>query len=98
MKISVDDVELYRLSDHHKNVIRNDIYRDEFNRDMRRRLSDSLLQKYEQCFLRLKEEWDEKLSGRYPSLPTDREEYATLVFSQPDYRDRQDRDQERIQR
>lgn len=97
MKISVDDVELYRLSEHQKDVIKNDIFRSEFERDARRRLSDSLLQKYEACFKRLKEEWDPKLSQRYPNLPTDRTEYANLVFSQPDYRDRQDRDNEVIQ-
>ena len=39
MKISVDDVELYTLSETQSNVIKYDINSDEFDADMKRRYS-----------------------------------------------------------
>jgi len=88
MKISVNDKPLFELDDIQKRVIQNDIHADEFEADMKRRLKWVLIHKYEQCFKRLKEEWDPKLGGRVESVPTDRHAYAQLVFSQPDYKDR----------
>ena len=38
MKISVDDTELYTLSNTQKNVIKNDVNADIFEEDMKRRL------------------------------------------------------------
>ena len=93
MKISVDDVELFTLSETQKLVIKNDICLDIFDEDMKRRLQWILMQKYEGCFSRLKKEWDVKLIARgMISLPTDKDAYAQLVFSQEDYKDRSARD------
>lgn len=39
MKISVDDTELYTLSNTQKNVIKNDINEDVFEEDMKQRLN-----------------------------------------------------------
>jgi len=95
MKISVDNVELYTLSDVQKNVIKNDINADEFDADMKRRLKYILTHKYERCFERLKKEWDSKLADNgVPSVPTDPDAYAQLVFAQPNYKDRKTRDAE----
>lgn len=94
MKISVDDVELFTLTDTQKNVIKNDINADLFEDDMRRRLSYILHHKYERCFARLKSEWDVKLAQNGVSMiPTDPDAYAQLVFEQPNYRDRKARDE-----
>ncbi len=70
MKISVDDKELFSLSELQKKVICNDISYDEFEFDMRRRLEYSLIHKYEQCFDRLKKEWEPKLQKRIDAVPT----------------------------
>lgn len=95
MKISVDDVELFTLTDNQKLVIQNDINEDDFDADMKRRLQWILQNKYERCFARLKQEWDAKLAeNSVASIPTDPEEYAQLVFSQPNYKDRKARDLE----
>lgn len=89
MKISVDDKELFTLSDTQKQVIKNDIPADMFDADMQRRLQWVLMHKYDQCFDRLKNEWDSKLiTNGVKMVPTDRDEYAQLVFSQPNYQDR----------
>lgn len=93
MKISVDDQELFTLSEIESKVIKNDISRDIFDTDMKRRLQWALMHKHEQCFERLKKEWEPKLAANgVKMIPTDPEAFAELVFSQPDYKDKKDRD------
>lgn len=93
MKISVDDQELFRLSETKKKVIKNDIREDVFDSDMRRRLHYILNHKYEECFKRLKAEWEPKLKAAgVQSIPLDEEQFAELVFSRPEYKNRSQRD------
>lgn len=87
MKISVDGVLLFELSDHHKNVIKDNISADVFDEDMKRRLQWVLMHKYDECFKILRDEWMPKLNDRVQSVPTDKEQLANLIFSQPDYKD-----------
>jgi len=94
MKISVDDKELFTLTDIQKQVICDCINSDEFDADMKRRVNWVLMHKYEQCYKRLKEEWDIKLQGRVDSVPTNPDNYCALVFSQPDYKCRKMREEE----
>jgi len=95
MKISVNNKELFALSDIQKNVIKNDICSTVFDADMERRIQYSLMHKYEQCFKRLKEEWEPKLAANgVKSIPTDPDAFAELVFAQPNYKDRTARDAE----
>jgi len=95
MKISVNDQELFTLSDVQQQVIKNDIPEDIFDADMQRRLQYILMHKYDECFKSLKEEWDSKLvANGVTMVPTDRDEYAKLVFSQPNYKCRKTRDAE----
>lgn len=96
MKISVNDQELFTLSDIQKKVIQNDIPLEIFEEDMKRRLKWILLEeKYARCFDRLKKEWEPKLAAKgIESLPTNPDAFAALVFSQPEYKNRSDRDKE----
>lgn len=97
MKISVDDVELFTLSETQKKVIQNDIISEIFSDDMKRRLHYILMHKYERCFERLKAEWDKKLPlNGVSSVPTDPDAYAELVFKQPNYKNRSQREAENI--
>ncbi len=60
---------------------------------MKRRLNWVLMHKYENCFESLKKEWDEKLKmNGIQMIPTDANAYAELVFSQPNYKNRSQRD------
>ena len=89
MKVSVNDKELFILSDIQKKVIQYDIPADMFDADMHRRLQWVLMHKYEECFKRLKAEWDSQLAvNGVQMIPTDPDAYAQLVFSQPNYKDR----------
>jgi len=94
MKVSVNDIEIFSLSETQKKVIKNDINEDDFDNDMHRRLHYILKQKYEECFKRLKAEWEPKLESRVSSIPTDRDQLAELIMSQPDYKCRKMRDEE----
>lgn len=87
MKVSINDVELFTLSEIQKQVIANDIDSALLHDDLARRIHYVLTHKYEQCFKRLKEEWDTKLAAKgVEMIPTNPDSYAQLVFSQPDYK------------
>ncbi len=92
MKISVDDKELFTLSDIQKNVIMNDIHEDIFDEDMKRRIQYIIMHKYEQCLKRLKDDWMPILQTRLSSIPTSDEELSKLIMSQKDYKSRKDRE------
>ncbi len=93
MKISVDGKDLFELTPTQQKVIQNDIPTEIFADDMKRRLQWVLSHKYEQCFKRLKAEWDQKLvANGVQSVPTDKDAYAQLVFAQPNYMSRSQRE------
>jgi len=97
MKVSVDDVPLFTLTEMQKKVIKNDIMEEIFEDDMKRRLEYILKHKYERCFERLKAEWDSKLAAKgYEMIPTNPDIYAELVFSQPEYKNRSQREKNAI--
>lgn len=95
MKISVNDEQLFALNETQKRVIQNDIASEVFDSDMKRRLEWVLMHKYERCFQRLKQEWEPKLSQRIAAIPTNPDEFAQLVFSQADYKNRSEREREK---
>lgn len=94
MKISVNDQELYTLTEVQKQVIQNDILSEIFDEDMKRRLKWVLLdEKYRKCMERIRKEWEPKLKERgVAMMPTNDDAFAQMVFSQPDYKNRSQRD------
>lgn len=93
MKISIDDKELFTLSETQKKVIMNDIHEDIFDEDMKRRLEYILMHKYEECFKRLKSEWEPRLKvNGVKAIPLDCDEFAELVFKQSDYKSKKERE------
>ena len=93
MKVTVDGVDIFTLSDTQKKVIKNEIQSEIFDADMKRRIQWVIMHKYDQCFKKLKTEWDTKLvAAGVQSVPTDKDAYAELVFSQPTYMDRSARE------
>lgn len=95
MKISVNDQELFTLTETQKKVIQNDIHSEIFDADMKRRLQYILMHKYERCYGRLKSEWESKLAANgVKAIPLDPDEFAELVFKQPNYKNRSARELE----
>jgi len=98
MIVKVDNVDLFELNETQKNVLKNDINSNVFEDDVKRRLFYIINHKYEQCYKRLKQEWEPKLASRgVESIPTDKDAFAKLVFSQEDYKDRAARDADAAQ-
>jgi hypothetical protein len=95
MKVSVNDVELYTINETQFNVLKNYIPATIIDEDLKRRLFWILNHLYDQAFIALKKEWEQKLADRgVQSIPTDKDAFAQLVFSQADYRSRSQRDLE----
>lgn len=92
MKIEVDGRTVLQLNETQKKVIKNDIPDELFQADMERRVSWVLSHKYERCFERLKKEWEPKLAKKLDAVPTDPDKFAELVFSQPEYQNRSQRE------
>ena len=97
MKISVNDTELFTLTETQKLVIKNTVMASLFEDDMKRRLEWILMHLYDECFKTLKAEWDPKLAAAgVEMIPTNKDAYAQLVFAQPTYLDREGRENENI--
>jgi len=93
MKIKVDNEDVLTLNETQKKVIKNDTKEEIFDEDMKRRVAYILTHKYEECFKRLKDEWEPKLRDNgIAMIPTNPDAFAELVFSQPGYKNRSQRD------
>ena len=92
MKIIVDGENILELSEIQLKVLCDEIFKSELRKDLKRRVKWILLHKYENCFERLKKEWEPKmLANDVQSFPANKEEFAKLVFSQPNYKDAEQR-------
>jgi hypothetical protein len=95
MKISVNDIEIFSLTETQENVMKYVISSDIFEDDMKRRLEWVIMHAHDEWFKTLKEDWDPKLIELgVESIPTNKDTYAQLVLSQPTYKDRKARDLE----
>ncbi len=92
MKISIDDVELFTLSGIQKKVICDYMSEDILDADLKRRLQWVLMHLYEEAFKNVKERWEPILKERHDMIPTDPNVLAQLIFSQPDYKCRKQRE------
>lgn len=98
MKIQIDGKTVLELSETQKKVIQNDIAFEEFQSDMERRVRWVIEHKYQNCFKRLKEQWEPILRQRMDAIPTDPDQLAELIFSQPEYKSRSQRKAESRQK
>ncbi len=95
MRILVDDVLLFELSETQKKVICDNVNEDIFDEDMKRRLQYILMHKYEECMKELRKKWSPVLVEEGAlSITTDNDEFAQLIFDRPDYKSRKQRDEE----
>jgi len=103
MKFHVNGDEVLDLNETKMKVICNDIMKEEFDSDMKRRVQYIISHKYQRCFERLYKEWVIDSDGKgsklakngIKSIPTDPDELAELIFSQPNYSDRSKREKDK---
>ena len=96
MKISVGGQVIFELSETHKKLMLDSVTEENFGEDLIRRLRWGWVQKIEPCFKRVTEKWLPILKQRYESLPSDDDKLLELIFSQPDYKTRTQRDNEEL--
>lgn len=98
MSIDLKDEGNFTLGELQKKVIQNDIRMDIFDEDMERRRKLGLLnEKYTQCMRRLRVEWEPKFKeAGISQIPADDNDFAGMVFSHPDYKNRSQRDLESL--
>ena len=95
MKFIVDDEVVFELNETQMKVLCSDIKSHELCDDLKRRVRYIIEHKYEQCFKRLKQDWEPKLKELgLDSIPLDNDKFAELVFSHPNYKNRTQREEE----
>lgn len=85
MIINVDDEDILTLSAVQENVIKNDIPEARFNSDMNRRVIYFSKRLYTVYMKTLKQKWEDRIRERVTFMPDTDDEYAALIFAQPDY-------------
>lgn len=99
-EVSLDHRKAWRYVLHILNKQKNiEVLRAEESKIYKERMSWIIQHKYERCFERIKLQWLPKLEARgINEIPADPDEFAELVFSQPDYKDRDARDAEELEK
>jgi hypothetical protein len=90
--ISIDNEEAFRYNPINKRVLRylGILQIEEW---IKERVRWILIHKYERCMERLRREWEPKLgSAGVQFIPLIDEDFAFLVFSRPEYKDRESRE------
>jgi len=86
MKFYVDQTQVLELDQTQEKIIQDNVKPDLFVGDMERRVAWVISQKLDQSFDQLFAHWLPILQQRYESLPSNKNAFAELVFSQPDYK------------
>jgi hypothetical protein len=92
--VKVDGVDCFEIDITTKQLLKSDVAKNcccvEWSKE---RFKWVLQHKYERCMERLRKEWGKKLTNNgIKELPLDDEEFANLVFSQPEYKNRSQRE------
>jgi len=97
MKISVNDKELFSITEVQKKVIQDYIVKEIFEEDMKRRITWVINQIYKEAYKKLRLRYESKLVQEgIESLPTNPDAFAELVFAREDYKDRSAREAEAV--
>ena len=88
--VKVDGEEFFEITNTIKQLLKMDVAKNccciEWAKE---RLKWILIHKFENCMHNLRNEWESKLAlSGIKQLPIDDEEFANLVFSQPEYKNR----------
>jgi len=94
--IKVDDQDFFEISDVTKKLLKSSIAKDcDCIEWAKERLQWVLNHKYERCMERLRKEWEPRLLKEgVKEFPVDDDAFAELVFKNPEYKNRSQRDKE----
>lgn len=93
MEIKIDDKIVLTLSDTQVKILMHDISSDIFEEDIARRLKFIIMEKYQACVKRIRQEWEPKLKelGK-KTIPLDEEKFCEIVFECKGYADKKTRE------
>ena len=91
MKVSIDDVELFTISDTQRKIICDYLKEEIFEEDMKRRIKWIVDEITKNAFDQLKNRWMPVLEQEHDSIPTNKEALAELIFARSDYLNRSQR-------
>lgn len=92
--VKVDGQDLFEIDETKKMLLKSSEVKDSCCVDLSKEKLKWILQhKYERCMFRLRQEWETRLSKKgVKEIPVDDDAFAELVFSQPDYKNRSERE------
>lgn len=93
MKIKINDKVIFEISATDRILLEHDLL--DVDADIERRLEYIIKHKADQCYKRLREEWDKKLEldPLINSVPTKREDYVMFIKKHPNYKSRAQREE-----
>lgn len=95
MKIAVDGVEVFTLTETQKKVFAYEIHKDAVEQEIKDMLKWILEHKFERCFERMKKQWEPVLIKEgAQSIPLKKETFAEHVFKHPKFKNRDQRETE----
>ena len=95
MKIYLDSKEIYELTDDKLNVLKAYLLEEELESEIERRIIEAIESKYQACLGRVRADWESKLEeSGIDMIPTNKENFAKLVFKQDFYKNRTAREAE----
>ena len=93
MKVLIDNEVLFEINETQKKVFEDAIFTEEIDEVLKGLIKWVVSHNYDEIFKRFKAEWEPKLEASgLKMIPTDKEEFAKLVFTQPDYKSRSQRE------
>lgn len=97
--VKVDGKDCFVIDSTTKKLLKMDVSKDKCCVEYcKERMQWVLMHKYERCMERLRREWEPKLMALgMKELPLDDDEFAELVFSQPNYKNRSQREAESLE-
>jgi hypothetical protein len=93
MKILVDNDVLFEINDTEKKILADTLFMEELEAELRQKIQWIIAQELTRSFKKLKDDWEPKLAAAgVTMIPTDKLAFAELVFSQPEYKSRSERE------
>lgn len=92
MKININDKKTILITELKEKIIFDLINKNEFFDLICSEIEEIVVRIYKASLLSLKSTWNKRLLEREIHLPESDEDFVALVFSQPDYQDRLDRE------
>lgn len=88
INVKLNDIEILNVSELDIKVLEYILKKDDINNRISFLITDSINSEINKAKILLTENWVPKIRERYDSMPTQDNDIGLLIFSQPDYQDK----------